>query len=168
MGRDELEQAGRALAHGSDLCGGEPFPFHRGLLKLEHGRCLSRLRQRKAAISALRAADEIFAALGAQPFTRSARAQLAELGVRPRHGDDPDLRVLTIQELRVARAVAAGLSNREVASQLYLSPKTIEFHLSSIFAKLGVSSRHQLAARIPSRDVPAIPARQEPSGRGKT
>jgi len=167
MARDELDQADQALAHGSELCGGEPFPFHRGLLKLEHGRCLSRLRQRKAAVAAFGAADEIFTALGAQPFTQSARAQLAALGVRPRHGDDPDLRGLTAQELRVARAVAAGLSNREVAARLYLSPKTVEYHLSGIFAKLGVSSRHQLAARVASHEVRAIAARQEPSDPGK-
>jgi DNA-binding CsgD family transcriptional regulator len=168
MARDEPQQAGRALALGSELCGGEPFPFHRGLLKLEHGRCLSRLRQRKAAIAAFGAADEIFTALGAQPFAQSARARLAALGVRQRHGDDPDLRGLTVQELRVARAVAAGLSNREVAAQLYVSPKTVEYHMSSIFAKLGVSSRHQLAARIPLREVRATAARQESSDQGKT
>ena len=166
MARDEPEEAGQALAQGSELCGGEPFPFHRGLLKLEHGRCLSQLRQRKAAIAAFQAADEVFTALGAQPFTQSARAQLAALGVRPRHGDAPDLRGLTGQELRVARAVAAGLSNREVAAGLYLSPKTVEYHLSSVFAKLGVSSRHQLAARIPTHEIRA-PARPEPPGPGK-
>jgi DNA-binding CsgD family transcriptional regulator len=168
MARDELEQAGQVLAQGSDLCDREPLPFHRGLLDIEHGRCLSRLRQRKAAITAFRAADEIFTALGAMPFAQSARAELAAMGVRPRHGDDLDFRGLTSQELRVAKAVAAGLSNREVASQLYLSPKTVEFHLSSIFAKLGVSSRHQLAARIPSLEVPGVPARRERSGQGKT
>ena len=164
MARDELEQASQALAHGSDLCDGEPLPFHRGLLDFEHGRCLSRLRQRKAAITALRASDQVFTALGAQPFAQSAKAELAALGVRPRHGDDLDLRGLTTKELRVAQAVAAGLSNREVASLLYISPKTVEFHLSSIFAKLGVSSRHQLAARLPSHEVPGVPARQDAPG----
>jgi DNA-binding CsgD family transcriptional regulator len=168
MARDDLEQASQALAQGSGLCGGEPLPFHRGLLDFEHGRCLSRLRQRKAAITALRAADEVFTTLGAQPFAQSARSELAALGVRPRHGDDLDLRGLTTKELRVAQAVAAGLSNREAASRLYISPKTVEFHLSSIFAKLGVSSRHQLAARIPSHDVPGVPARREASDQGKT
>jgi DNA-binding CsgD family transcriptional regulator len=168
MARGELDQADRALSKGSALCGSEPFPFHRGLLRLEHGKCLSRLQQRKAAISAFRSADEIFTGLGAHPFTQGARLQLAELGVRARHGDDTDLGGLTVQELRVARAVAAGLSNREVASQLYLSPKTVEFHLSSVFAKLGLSSRHQLAARIPDRDVPAIALRRATTAQGKT
>jgi DNA-binding CsgD family transcriptional regulator len=168
MAKGELDQAHRALLLGSDLCGREPFPFHRGLLSLDRGRCLFRLQQRKAAISAFRSADEIFTALGAHPFAQSARLQLAALGVRARHGDDAGLGGLTVQELRVARAVAAGLSNREVASQLYLSPKTVEYHLSSVFTKLGVSSRHQLAARIPDREVPAIPTRRKASAQGKT
>jgi DNA-binding CsgD family transcriptional regulator len=157
MAQDELSQADQALSEGSDLCRSEPFPFHRGLLQLEHGRCLFRLQRRKAAISALRSAEEIFTTLGAHPFTQSARLELDVLGLRARHGHDADLGGLTIQELRVARAVAAGLSNREVASQLYLSPKTVEYHLSSVFAKLGLSSRHQLATRIPDRAVPLVP-----------
>ena len=48
----------------------------------------------------------------------------------------------------MARLVASGLSNREAAAQLYLSPKTVEYHLASVFTKLGVSHRHQLAARL--------------------
>jgi DNA-binding CsgD family transcriptional regulator len=168
MAHGEFDQANRVLSQGSDLCGSEPFPFHRGILQLEHGRCLFRSQQRRAAIMAVRSADEIFTGLGAHPFTQSARLQLAALGVRARRGDNADVGGLTIQELRVARAVAAGLSNREAASQLYLSPKTVEYHLSSVFAKLGLSSRHQLAARIPDHEVPAIPARREASARGKT
>jgi len=168
MVREELNQADQALMQGLGLCGSEPFPFHRGLLQLEHGRCLARIQRRKAAIAAFRSADEIFTSLGARPFTQSARLQLDALGLRARHGDFADLGGLTVQELRVARAVAAGLSNREVASQLYLSPKTVEFHLSSVFAKLGLSSRRQLAARIPGGAVPAVQGRRETTAQGKT
>ncbi len=63
---------------------------------------------------------------------------------------------MTAQELRVARLVASGLSNRAAAAQLYLSPKTVEYHLASVFAKLGVRHRHQLAARISGREGPGI------------
>jgi len=164
MAQGTLEGACEALRQGCEASRTEPFPFHRALLGLEHGRCLSRLQQRKAAITALRAADEVFTALGARPFAQAARSELNALGVRPRSHDDPDLPGLTAQELRVARAVASGLSNREVAARLYLSPKTVEYHLSSVFAKLGVSSRHQLTARIHRRDVPAIPPRGKTQG----
>ena len=61
---------------------------------------------------------------------------------------------MTAQELRVARLVASGLSNREAAEQLYLSPKTVEYHLASAFTKLGVRHRHQLAARIRPHRAP--------------
>jgi len=168
LARDELNHADQALLQGFELCGSEAFPFQRGLLQLEHGKCLSRMQRRRAAIIAFRSADEIFTALGARPFTQDARSQLDALGLRVRRGDDADLGGLTIQELRVARAVAAGLSNREVASQLYLSPKTVEFHLSSVFAKLGLSSRRQLAARIPEGAVPAGPGLRETRAQGKS
>jgi DNA-binding CsgD family transcriptional regulator len=122
------------------------------LLNLQHGRCLARLGGRKAAIAAVRAADGIFSALAAGPFARAAAAELTALGLRPRRGGDPGLPGLTAQELRVARLVASGLSNREAAAQLYLSPKTIEYHLASVFTKLGISHRHQLAARLRGRE----------------
>jgi DNA-binding CsgD family transcriptional regulator len=57
--------------------------------------------------------------------------------------------------------VAGGLSNREVAARLYLSPKTVEYHLVSVFAKLGVSSRHQLASRIQAPEPPRAASRGE-------
>jgi DNA-binding CsgD family transcriptional regulator len=158
MAHEEFERAEQALWRGCQACAGEALPFHRGLLKLQHGRCLSRLRQRKAAIVAVRAANDIFSGLAAHPFVQVTGAELAALGVRPRGGGDPDLPGLTTQELRVARLVASGLSNREAAEQLYLSPKTVEYHLASAFAKLGVSHRHQLAARIRPRQAPGSEA----------
>ena len=158
MARSELEQAEQVLREGCRACAGGPFPFHRGLLNLEHGRCLSRLQRRKAAIAAVRAADDVFTALGARPFMQASGSELTALRVRPRADGDPDLPGLTAQELRVARLVAAGLSNREAAAQLYLSPKTVEYHLASVFAKLGVRHRHQLAARISGRAGPGMPA----------
>jgi len=74
--------------------------------------------------------------------------EAAGLGVRGRPDADSGLAGLTAQEAQVARLVADGLSNREAAAQLYLSPKTIEYHLAHIFAKLGIRTRYQLAARI--------------------
>ncbi len=154
MARGELKRADQVLRDGCNAADAGPFPFHRALLHLEHGRCLSRLQQRKAAITALRAADDTFTRLAASPFARATASELTALGVRKRVGGDPNLPGLTGQELRVARLVASGLSNREAAAQLYLSPKTVEYHLASVFTKLGVSSRHQLAARITGRETP--------------
>jgi DNA-binding CsgD family transcriptional regulator len=139
------EQVLRAGRFGS--CG-LPVPFSRALLDLEYGRCLSRLRRRTAAIDAVRAAHEAFSALGARPFIQASESELAVLGLRLRPGAESGLPGLTAQEVRVARLVASGLSNRQVAAQLYVSPRTVEYHLASVFTKLDVRTRHQLAARI--------------------
>ena len=155
MAHGQLDQAEQVLRDGCHASAGAPLSLPPGLLNLEHGRCLSRLCLRKAAIAAVRAADDIFFGLAARPFTHAARSELSALGVRPRDGGDPELPGLTAEELRVARLVASGLSNREAAQQLYLSPKTVEYHLASAFTKLGVSHRHQLAARIRGRETPS-------------
>ncbi len=154
MAHGGFEQADHLLKDGCNAADAGPFPFQRGVLHLEHGRCLARLQKRKAAISALRAADHTFTRLAARPFADATASELTALGVRPRAGGDPDLPGLTRQELRVARLVVSGFSNREAAAQLYLSPKTVEYHLASVFTKLGISSRHQLAARIAGREAP--------------
>ncbi len=143
-GADQVLQAGRRAS--IDL----PFPFCRGLLALEHGRCLSRREHRREAIDSLREAHMIFAALAAVPFIRVSQAELEMLGLRARLDGDLDLPRLTAQEQRIARLVATGLSNRSVAAQLYLSPKTIEYHLAHVYIKLGVHSRHELAACVGS------------------
>ena len=148
MARGDLDRADQVLLEGRRAAGGLPLPFYRGLLDLEHGRCLSRLQRRRAAIDTFQAAHDAFTALAARPFVRASESELAALGLRTRPGGDPDLPGLTAQERRVARLVASGMSNREAAAQLCLSPKTVEYHLAHAFTKLGVRSRHQLVARI--------------------
>jgi DNA-binding CsgD family transcriptional regulator len=133
------------------------LPFQRGLLALQHGRCLRALGENEAA-SMLRGAHDTFSALGAEPFRRASQAELAGLeatGARfaGRAGRPVAGPQLTAQELRVAQLVASGLSNREAAAKLFLSPKTVEYHLAHAFTKLGVRSRHQLGTRI--RDAEA-------------
>ena len=76
-------------------------------------------------------------------------------GAQPVRRGDLDRGRLTPQELSVARLVASGLSNREVASELVLSVRTVESHLTRIYSKLGVSSRAQLAARFTRSEAPA-------------
>ena len=158
MASDDLDQADEVLRTACDAVRSQPLPFHRGLLDLQHGRCLSRLQRHRAAADAVRAAREVFSVLGARPFLRASEAELAGVGLRPRSAGDSGLSRLTSQELRVARLVASGLSNREAAAQLYLSPKTVEYHLAHAFTKLGVRSRHQLTNRIRDRENPGNPA----------
>jgi DNA-binding CsgD family transcriptional regulator len=158
MACGDLGEADELLGNARCARHDEPLPFHLGLLDLQHGRCLSRLKRYGAAVDAVHAAHKVFSVLGARPFLRASEAELASAGLRPRPGGDSGLPGLTSQELRVARLVASGLSNREAAAQLYLSPKTVEYHLAHAFTKLGVRSRHQLTTRIRDRENPGDPA----------
>ena len=93
----------------------------------------------------LRAAVHVFDRLGATPWSERARQELRASGETARKRDPSTVHDLTPQELQVARFVADGLTTKDVAARLFLSPRTIEFHLHNIFAKLQISSRRQLA-----------------------
>ena len=158
MACGDLDQADEVLRAARCAPCGQPLPFHHGLLDLQHGRCLSKLQRYGAAVDAVHAAHHVFSVLEAGPFVQACEAELAGARLRPRAGGGSGLPGLTAQEVRVVRLVASGLSNREAAAQLYLSPKTVEYHLAHAFTKLGVRSRHQLTTRILDRDNPGNPA----------
>jgi DNA-binding CsgD family transcriptional regulator len=120
-------------------------PFERARAELAYGELLRRARRRVDARSHLEAALDTFERLGAAPWAERARLELRASGQTARRRDPSTLWQLTPQELQVARFVAQGLPTREVAAQLFLSPRTVEFHLRNVFAKLGLSSRTQLA-----------------------
>jgi ATP/maltotriose-dependent transcriptional regulator MalT len=129
-------------------------PFEVALVQLAWGQALRRRGHRRAAGAHLTAARNCFAGLLARPFLERCDAELLACGAQPIRRGDLDRDRLTPQELLVARLVASGLSNREVASELVLSVRTVESHLTRIFSKLGVSSRAQLAARISRGGAP--------------
>jgi len=144
----DLDQAEDVLEERRALADGLGSPIAQALFDVEYGRCLARAHRRPAALARLRSAHETLAGLGARPLADAVVAELAALGLRGRPDADLGLVGLTAQEREVARLVAGGMSNREAAAQLYLSPKTIEYHLAHIFAKLGIKTRYQLAARV--------------------
>lgn len=148
LARNAPAAAERVLQDCSALAGSLPDPLARSLFDVEFARCLVRLHKRPAALARLRAGHEILTTLRARPLAEAAAAGLAALGMRARPDADQWLPGLTPQELQVARLVGDGMSNREAAAVLYLSPKTIEYHLARIFAKLGIRTRYQLAARL--------------------
>ena len=88
-----------------------------------------------------------FEALGAEPWAERARAELRATGETVRKRDPSTVDELTPQELQIARLVAEGGSNKEIAGQLFLSPRTVEYHLRKVFAKLGITSRAELIRR---------------------
>ena len=127
---------------------GSPLALDRARTHLAYGERLRRAGQRREARTHLRAAHEAFAAVDAAPWAERAAAELRATGetVGPR---TPDRRAqLTPQELQIAHLVGEGKTNREIAAQLYLSPKTIEYHLANAYRKLGVHSRVGLARAI--------------------
>ena len=123
-----------------------PMPFERARTLLAYGRRLHRARRRAEARERLREAVDGFDHVGAAAWADQARHELRAAGGRRRA---PATDALTSQEHRVADAVCEGMSNREIAAALYLSPKTIEFHLRQIYRKLGIHSRTQLVTALP-------------------
>jgi DNA-binding NarL/FixJ family response regulator len=91
---------------------------------------------------------DTFTTLGARPFAERCQRELAACGVSRAPAAVTGGQPLTPQELAVARLVAEGLTNRQVASELVVSVKTVEFHLGRVFAKLGLRTRAQLAAYV--------------------
>ncbi|WP_343046196.1 helix-turn-helix transcriptional regulator [Nonomuraea typhae] len=125
-------------------------PQEEARTRLLYGEWLRRARRRAESRTQLRAALETFDRLGMTLWAERARAELRLTGdvpAAPRRDDDP-LSVLTAQERQVVRLAATGASNRDIAAQLFLSPRTVGYHLYKAFPKLGIASRSQLAALI--------------------
>ncbi|WP_049574632.1 helix-turn-helix transcriptional regulator, partial [Nonomuraea sp. SBT364] len=120
-------------------------PFEEARTALLHGERLRRAQQPGQARGPLRAALETFQRLGAEPWARRAHAELRASGEASERPAGDALAALTPQELRIARLVAEGASSKEVASRLFLSPRTVEYHLYKVYPKLGITSRTELA-----------------------
>jgi DNA-binding CsgD family transcriptional regulator len=120
-------------------------PFDLARIQLLFGEHLRRERRRADSRVQLRAALDGFERLRAEPWAERARKELRASGETARKRDPSTLGELTPQERQIAGLVADGLSNKEVAALLYLSPRTIDYHLRNVFAKLGITSRTQLA-----------------------
>jgi DNA-binding CsgD family transcriptional regulator len=123
-----------------------PAELSRARLEIGHGRCLLAAGERRPAVDLLRTAHERLERLGAKPFLDRCDELLRAAGLHPpTSGGALDL---TPQELAVARLVAEGHTNQEVGAALFVTGRTVAFHLSNIYAKLGVSSRRELTAHL--------------------
>ncbi|MFI6154050.1 ATP-binding protein [Kitasatospora sp. NPDC051170] len=133
-------------------------PFEQARTALLHGERLRRTRRRTDARPHLRAALETFDRLGATPWSTRARTELAATGTptSPATSSTPSasltaltsLSSLTPQELQIARLAAQGLTNRDIAAQLFLSPRTVAHHLYKAYPKLGITSRTDLPTTL--------------------
>ncbi len=125
-----------------------PDAFERARTQLAYGERLRRARDRVLAREQLRAAVETFETLGAGPWAERARAELAATGETLRRRDPATIDELTPQELQIALLLVGGKTTREAAAALFLSPKTIEYHLRHVYLKLSVHSREELARAL--------------------
>jgi DNA-binding CsgD family transcriptional regulator len=124
---------------------------------LLYGEWLRRQRRRVDARAQLRTAHEMLEAMGMEAFADRARRELLATGetARRRSACTADQK-LTAQEAQIARMARDGLSNPEIAARLFISVRTVQYHLSKVFAKLGIESRGQLARALPEQHVDPI------------
>ncbi|GAA4923065.1 LuxR family transcriptional regulator [Actinomycetospora succinea] len=142
--RGDLDAARDAFESAIASLDGQPLRWDRARAHFAYGQSLRRLSQRREADTVLSTARELFLALGASSYVARCDRELRAGGVhqsRPERGAQD----LTAQEAAVADLVARGLSNKDAAAELHVSPKTVQYHLTRIFTKLGVRSRAELA-----------------------
>lgn len=144
--REAIERLGRTR-----------IAIHLARARLVYGEWLRREHRRVDAREHLRAAHEMFARMGAAAFAERARRELSATGETVRKRTVETLDELTAQEAQVARLAREGHTNSQIAAQLFLSPRTVEYHLHKVFTKLGISSRAELRGALPGARPTAVP-----------
>jgi DNA-binding CsgD family transcriptional regulator len=136
------------LQEAVEVLAASPAKLEHAKARTELGAALRRANQRIKAREQLRRAVELATICGAIPLAAQAESELLATGARPRRIALSGLESLTPSERRVAELAAGGPTNREIAQELFVTPKTVEVHLSSVYRKLGISSRSQLAGAL--------------------
>ena len=125
---------------------------------LLYGEWLRRQGRRVEARTQLRTAHQTYTAMGMESFAERARQELVVTGEKVRSRTVEVRDDLTQQEQHIARLARDGLTNPEIAAQLFLSPRTVEWHLHKVFTKLGITSRRQLWSALPDSEQETVPA----------
>ena len=149
----DLEAAARSLERALAEHESSPVPFERARTLLAQGQVRRRLKQKRAARESLDAAAAAFRALGAEAWVERTAAELRRVAVRQAPRD------LSETELRIARLAADGLTNQEIANEVFLTRKTVEANLARAYRKLGIRSRAQLSRALDARESDRTTAR---------
>jgi DNA-binding CsgD family transcriptional regulator len=152
--RGAPEEAGRIYQHGEDSASGRS-PVHTARLLLAHGRFLRRIGQRRQAVERLRRANDLYLALRATPFIARTEEELVACHLPGNPAKKQSVLALTSRETEVAHLVGKGLSNPEVAAELFISRKAVEYHLGNIYAKCGLQGRQELRRFVEQWRQPA-------------
>ena len=147
----EFKTADRLYRDAVDRLGRTRLRVERARAHLLYGEWLRRQNRRADAREQLRTAHEMFATMGADGFAERAARELRATGerVRKRTADAPAQ--LTARETQIGRLAGDGLSNPEIAARLFMSPRTVEYHLHKVFTKLAIGSRNQLHGVLANR-----------------
>ena len=140
----ENEAAERRYREAIDRLGRTRVRVELARAHLLYGEWLRRERRRRDAREQLRTAHELFASMGMEAFAERAARELLATGERARKRTVETSGQLTAQETQIARLARDGLANSEIGARLFLSPRTVEYHLHKVFTKLDISSRNQL------------------------
>ncbi|MFC9760200.1 LuxR C-terminal-related transcriptional regulator [Rhodococcus jostii] len=139
------------------------MPYEQARINFAYGQTLRRAGRRRDADAVMRSARELYVLLGAETYVKRCERELQAGGVKA-GASRPDeittsITTLTPQERTVARLVASGKRNKEVADELFVSVKTVQYHLTRVYAKLGIRSRSELAATLPPANSARLASR---------
>jgi DNA-binding CsgD family transcriptional regulator len=149
------EQAREIYRRGEDTASAGS-PVYAARLLLAHGRLLRRTGSRKEAVERLRRANDLYRTLRAAPFVAQTEAELAGCDLPAAPAASRSVLALTSRETDVAHLVGKGLSNPEIAAELFISRKAVEYHLGNIYAKCGLQGRQQLRRSLEQWRQPAV------------
>src|SRR6185312_3966691 len=156
--RGQIDDATEAFERGLESLSSLNMPYERSRVYFAYGQTLRRAGKRREAASVLSRAREEFDVLGSDTYVKRCERELQACGSAISRTDEEGLHSLTAQEQAVAELVAAGNTNKQASEELFVSIKTVQYHLTRIYAKLGVGSRTELAARYREAGEEAFPA----------
>jgi DNA-binding CsgD family transcriptional regulator len=153
--RGDPEQAREIYQQGEDTADTQS-PVCTARLLLAHGRLLRRTSQRRPAVERLRRARDLYLALRAAPFIAWTEEELAACGLPQKHAQPRSALQMTDREAEVAHLVERGMTNAEIAAELFITPKAVEYHLGNIYAKFGLKRRQQLRRLLGESHRPTV------------